>query len=280
MSHFEQYLAGAKNIPAGRRAEVKQQIARLAVKASKLVVESPVPGAKVLVDGTVVGTTPLDKTLTIDPGVHRVVVSRTGYDDFALDITAPAAETYRLSAKLVKPRPTTGTLETPEPRRTGEGPVVATPPPVRDPPPVVSPAPTQPPLAIAPTTAPAQPRVSPPRELQPRVALVPQSDTERPHEGKLSKAWFWTGAGTTAALAATTIVVGSVALSRSNEYNDPTTAPMRKQELLDSGPGMAHAADALLFTTLAAAGVTVWLYFKTDWGVTATPNGAAVAGRF
>src|SRR5262249_10192651 len=94
VNHFEQYLAGAKNIPAERRAEVKKEITRLGDKVAKLVVESPVAGAKVVVDGTVVGTTPLDKTMTIDPGAHRVVVSRAGYDDFALDITAPLGETY------------------------------------------------------------------------------------------------------------------------------------------------------------------------------------------
>jgi len=290
VNHFEQYLAGAKNIPGERRVEVKKEITRLSAKVAKLVVESPVAGAKVVVDGNVVGTTPLDKTLIIDPGAHRVVVSRAGYDDFALDITAPLGETYRLSAKLVKPKTAVAAVDTEEPRRAGGGPPAVPPPSppvaVREPtpaPPVIPPAATPPPAVVPPQPTTPPPVVAPPpaqTEMQPNVALGPQIDTERQHEGKLSKVWFWTGVGTTAVLAGTTIIVGSVALSRSNEYNDPTTPAARKAELLQSGPGMAHATDALLATTIVAAGVTTWLYFKTDWGVVPAPNGVAVAGHF
>lgn len=285
VNHFEAYLAGAKNIPAERRAEVKKEITRLSAKVAKLVVESSVAGAKVVVDGTVVGSTPLDKTLALDPGAHRVVVSRSGYDDFALDITAPAGEIYRLQAKLQKPRQGVAAIDSEEPGRRAPAPPVTPPAPIAretTPPPVTPPAPTPAPPVVAPAPRPAPVVTAPPAQesMQPNVALGPQIDTERQHEGKISKTWFWTGVGVTGALAATTIIVGSVALSRSNEYNDPTTPAARKQELLNSGPGMAHATDALLVTTIVSAGVTTWLYFKTDWGVVPSPNGVAVAGHF
>jgi PEGA domain len=292
--HFQQYLAGAKNIPPERRAEVKKDIARISSKLAKLVVESPVPGARVSVDGVHVGTTPLDKTIPVEPGGHHVVLSRSGYDDFVLDINAPAGETYRLSAKLAKAKPTNAVADAEEPRRQGGGAGAAPSAPIAR---EAAPAQPGPPVVARPTTSPAPPPAKPAPAapaattiarapspeaapaMHPTAPIVGQTDTER-HEEGLSKAWFWTGVGTTVVLAGTTVALGSVALSRSNEYNDPTTTPTRKMELLSSGPGLAHATDALLAATVVSAGVTVWLYFKTDWGVTPTPNGVAVAGRF
>jgi len=120
--------------------------------------------------------------------------------------------------------------------------------------------------------------VARPRETAPPVVETPT--IQRHRERGWSRVWFWTGAATTAALATGAVITGSLALSRSNEYNDPKTSAARRQEILNSGPALAHTTDALIGLGVVAAGTTVWLYFKTDWSVTPTPYGVAVAGRF
>jgi hypothetical protein len=267
--HFEQYLRDAKAVPVERRAEVKKEIARLRDKAAVLVVESNMGGAKVLVDGVLVGVTPLGRTISIDPGAHRVVVSHEGFDDFALDVAAPAGETFRVNARLSRPHPIGSVADSEEPRAPIPNAVA--------PRPASPPAEPAPPVAAPPAEVPAAHAASPSSAATPRATDVV---VEPPADRGIARGWFWAGAGTTAALATATIILGTIALSDSSEYNDPATSSARRKQLLDSGPGMAHATDALLGATAVAAVTTLWLYFKTDWGVAPTPNGLSLAGRF
>jgi hypothetical protein len=267
VAHFEQYQREAKNIAPERRSEVKKEILRLKSKQARLAVDANVDGARVTLDGVAVGATPLGHAIALDPGPHKLVIGHEGFDDYTSEFTAASSETVRLSAKLAPvspPRPAVGDSELPKAPvgvgRPGE-PVL--------PAPHEAPAPTPPPRRTA-RTEPVRP--PPPRAPPPTVV-------ERPSQG-LSKAWFITGVVVTGGLATATAIVGATALSNSNEYNDPKTSPARRQTLLNSGPGLAHATDGLLIGTIVAAGVTTWLFFKTDWGVTPTPGGVAVAGHF
>src|SRR5262249_49727576 len=104
--------------------------------------------------------------------------------------------------------------------------------------------------------------------------------SDRSAQRGLSPKWFWTSAALTATLGAGATVVGILALSESNEFSDPKTTATRRAELASRGPDLALATDALLIGTGVAAGVTLYLFFKTDFAVTPTPGGVAVAGRF
>ncbi len=65
-----------------------------------LVVESRPPGARVLVDGREVGTTPVTLE-TIAPGVHAVRLERDGYQPWATSIRIGPGERARVAASLV-----------------------------------------------------------------------------------------------------------------------------------------------------------------------------------
>ncbi|MFO0663393.1 MAG: PEGA domain-containing protein [Polyangiaceae bacterium] len=72
-----------------------------------LTVTSDPPGAKVVIDGEEVGTTPLAGPLRVDVGAHKVVVEKSGYRSFERTTTLTAA-TATIEARLVAP---SGTLE-------------------------------------------------------------------------------------------------------------------------------------------------------------------------
>jgi tetratricopeptide (TPR) repeat protein len=269
-AHLEQYLREARNLPARRRSEVNRDIDRQQRKQVQLQVESNIPGAQVALDGGTIGTTPVARK--INPGKHQIGVHQDGYVDFTSEINPPAGESYRLSAKL-----------TPAP---GQPVAAAPPPPAPAPARPAQPAqPAQPPKAVA-TAKPA------PRAAEPVVAR--QTDSEVPalrapaaHEGDhpaqhkgLSKAYFWTGVAVTGALGVSAITTGSLALSRSSEYNDPATSIARRQQLLQTGPTMAHTTDILIGLTAVGALTSTYLYFKTDWKLAAGPTNVALVHRF
>jgi hypothetical protein len=86
--------------------------------------------------------------------------------------------------------------------------------------------------------------------------------------------------GTTLAVATGAIVTGTLALSDSQEYEKLDPRSPQARELADRGSTLATVSDVLWATTAVAAGVTVIFLFKTDWGVSPTPGGLALSGRF
>jgi hypothetical protein len=277
VAHFERYLREAKNVNPERRADVKKEIAKLHGKESKLALDSSVNGARVLLDGTVLGLTPLGRAVPVDPGAHHLVVSREGYDDYSSDLMLPPGETIHVTARLATTRPAepepTVAKWTPAPEREANPPASET-----SVPPGFRPLPE---ITAQPPAESTKPQRSSPA-VATRSARTPGEApaVDRGGEHGVSRVWFWSSLGVTAAAATGAILVGSLALSESSEYNAASTPPARRQELLDSGPGLAHLADALLGATVVGAGVTLWLYYKTDWHVAPTPYGIAVAGHF
>ena len=61
--------------------QVRKNIASINKMIAQVEVNTNVPGASVLVDGEVMGTTPLDQPLVIGAGEHRIRVSLAGYED-------------------------------------------------------------------------------------------------------------------------------------------------------------------------------------------------------
>ncbi len=79
LKSFEAFLRDAPDAPAERLADARDRIRQLAAKVANLAVTGPREGAEVLVDGALVGRTPLPARLPIDSGRHELVVrSSTG----------------------------------------------------------------------------------------------------------------------------------------------------------------------------------------------------------
>lgn len=86
---FKQYLAdGGASIPADRKAEVEKDIGKLEGRVATLKITANRPGAEILVDDVVVGTTPLAAPVIVGAGRRKVVARMTGTDPVtkALDV--------------------------------------------------------------------------------------------------------------------------------------------------------------------------------------------------
>jgi hypothetical protein len=64
-------------------------------------IKSPVNGAEVVVDGRVVGKTPLRKALALKPGTHKVVVRRLGYVSHTETVRLAAGKQTAILADLL-----------------------------------------------------------------------------------------------------------------------------------------------------------------------------------
>ncbi len=76
---LEQYLEdGAKRIPATRRAEVEKDVEKLRARVAQVTIKVNVPGAEVLIDDVVVGTSPLSGPITVSAGRRRFAAQKDG----------------------------------------------------------------------------------------------------------------------------------------------------------------------------------------------------------
>lgn len=66
-------------IASGSKADVKLDLVQMEGKVAHVTVKTKLPGADVVVDGEVVGRTPLTQSLTVPPGKRVVEVKRAGY---------------------------------------------------------------------------------------------------------------------------------------------------------------------------------------------------------
>ncbi len=80
----------------------RRKLAELAAGLGQVVVQSPVPGAIVAVDGQEHGRTPLQDPLYLTPGKHRVRVSAPGRVPHAQEVTLRAGQRLVMDATLQK----------------------------------------------------------------------------------------------------------------------------------------------------------------------------------
>ena len=77
---LKQYLNdGASKIPAARAKAVQGDLTMLEGRTARLLIKSNVEGADVLLDDTPLGRTPMDESVLVDAGEHRVIVQKSGY---------------------------------------------------------------------------------------------------------------------------------------------------------------------------------------------------------
>jgi hypothetical protein len=75
---FRAYLRGS-GLPEGRRADAEAHLITLQRKFGEIEVACEVPGAEILLDGRLVGHSPLGKSILLYPGAHELTVSKEGY---------------------------------------------------------------------------------------------------------------------------------------------------------------------------------------------------------
>jgi tetratricopeptide (TPR) repeat protein len=97
INNYNRFLVESKGkIDPNRQTEVKQDISRLYPKVGIVELECSVKGAKILVDGKVQGTTPVTKSLVVEPGSHSVVVSLDGNSLLEKEVSLEAGNTVAL----------------------------------------------------------------------------------------------------------------------------------------------------------------------------------------
>jgi PEGA domain len=74
-------------VAGGTKTELKLDLVAMEGKAAHLKVNTHLPAADVLVDGQVVGKTPLTSSLTVTPGQHKIELKRAGYVTAAQDLS-------------------------------------------------------------------------------------------------------------------------------------------------------------------------------------------------
>ena len=100
--------------------------------------------------------------------------------------------------------------------------------------------------------------------------------------------WFWSSVGLTGAFALGSIITGIAAISTHDEFSTWTVRTAESEALASRGRALAITADVLGVAALATAGVSVWLFTRTNLrGSTSTaefafvpsPDGAAFSTR-
>jgi len=110
---LDQLEAFQRDAPPDLKARVPkldQLVREMEGKVAKLIVQSNVPGARVLVRGRTVGTTPVGRPLRLNAGRASIEVVADGYHPFKKSTVLPGGGTLEIDAKLFS-KATSGVLE-------------------------------------------------------------------------------------------------------------------------------------------------------------------------
>jgi len=119
---FEGYLAsGGKKVPANRRLEVEQEIAKQKTRIALLTIRTTPDGATIKVDGETIGTSPLAQPVPLKIGDHVVSASAEDYEEEEVKVTL-AGEDRRVVELALKARVEKLGEERSPPRATEESP--------------------------------------------------------------------------------------------------------------------------------------------------------------
>ncbi|AKT41415.1 PEGA domain-containing protein [Chondromyces crocatus] len=120
LQSLERYLAeGGRQVPATRRSEVENDLQTLKGRIAFVEITVNVPDAEIVVDDTLVGTSPLGKALTVNAGRRRVGVSREGYQPQTRVVEVASGDTAKASFELLERG--AATPATPAPGADSEG---------------------------------------------------------------------------------------------------------------------------------------------------------------
>jgi len=100
---YERYLAeGGKKIPAARRAEVEQEIARQQARIATLWIRGLPEGAAVRVDGKEIGKAPIAAPVRVGVGTHTIAAWAEGYDPAETGVTVAGEDQKVVDLVLAK----------------------------------------------------------------------------------------------------------------------------------------------------------------------------------
>jgi hypothetical protein len=98
---FIQYKAeGRGEIPADRRAEVDEMLAKLEERVAQLQISTNVTGADIRVDGVSVGTSPLAELVSVNVGTRKVSAFKTGAPEAVRMITVAGKESVNVELQI------------------------------------------------------------------------------------------------------------------------------------------------------------------------------------
>jgi hypothetical protein len=99
--HFTTFLKTTKPSEIEHPDAIQKGLAEAKSHCGMLVVETSVPGAEVVVDGEILGKTPLDSDpWIVEPGDHVVTAHLEGYDDHSEQHHVEAGRTLRITITL------------------------------------------------------------------------------------------------------------------------------------------------------------------------------------
>jgi hypothetical protein len=105
LSYFTRYLEeGEGQITAEREQEVRDAIAHLEELMAELAVSSTPEGAKVMVDGKLVGTTPFPEPVHVPAGPHTLEVALEGHLPVHQEVILTGGETFTRTYELEEDR--------------------------------------------------------------------------------------------------------------------------------------------------------------------------------
>jgi hypothetical protein len=104
-SYLEQ---GGQEISSERRQQVQADLQMLAERTARLSIVTTQPGARILMDGVVVGTSPLSQPLLVNAGEHNVEVRKSGFETWTGRVTLAGRDERSLPVTLIatpQPKP-------------------------------------------------------------------------------------------------------------------------------------------------------------------------------
>lgn len=100
---LEQYMEqGGDAISADRKREVNADLEMLKMRTAQLNIVTSEEGADLLIDGVVVGTSPLEKPIVVDAGEHNVEVRKVGFYGKASQVTLAGRDEISVELALTR----------------------------------------------------------------------------------------------------------------------------------------------------------------------------------
>jgi hypothetical protein len=227
LESFQRYLREAGGqIASDRVSAVSAQLNDLEQRVGRLTIDTDVADAEVLVDDNLLATTPLSGPLLVNAGLRRVTVRHPAYSARTQRVSIAGGEQVRVAMQLLPSPPSTT--------------------------PATGPSASGEPSSLPPL----------PPGRAPVIAASAQADDSSGGGHTLAHV----GTGVTVALAATAIVLGVVTLNKNSDLADHRHQPDQDVAAFNHDRQvvrtLANLTDGLGIATLAAVGVTTWLWLR------------------